>query len=428
MMDSNIILNSDSYKVAHWNLFPPDMTHAYYYFEARTPGHQMHFCLIKYMLKKYLAGVPQKVFIRQLWDYIVEKHGGRLPLKIKAMKEGTVAASSNVMFTVENTDPNCYWLPGYVESILVRMWYPITVATNSSKTKKVIEEYLNRTSDNTDASYKLHDFGPRGVSSEETAAIGGAAHLLSGFKGTDNLPALKLLKDYYGMDCAGYSIPAGEHSVICSWGKEKEAQSYGNILWKYPTGPVAFPIDSYDMTVALEEHIGESPLREKIINRDGVFVARPDSGNPIDMPLFVLDTLQAKFGSKINSKGYKNLPKYLSAIQGDGINHNTVPLILENLTKHGWATENLAFGSGGGLLQKVSRDDYGFAYKMSAAKIRGKWVDVFKEPKTDDSKKSKRGRLKSVEFSAGYFTTGEAEDDDMPDCLVDSFLNGDVLI
>jgi nicotinamide phosphoribosyltransferase len=152
--------------------------------------------------------VPSVPFNEEGWRYILEKHCGHLPIKIKAIEEGTLVPVKNVLFSVENTDPQCYWLVGYLETLLVQVWYPSTVATFSHEMKKLIRLNLIETADSTESlPFKLHDFGFRGVSSVESAGIGGCAHLVN-FLGTDTIQALVVAKQFYDSNCAGYSVPA----------------------------------------------------------------------------------------------------------------------------------------------------------------------------------------------------------------------------
>ncbi len=334
--------------------------------------------------------MPKGTFNREGWEYILKVHNGHLPLKIKALKEGLEYPTGIPLFTVENTDPNCYWLTNFVESLLLQVWYPTTVATQSRHVRKIILNFLEKTGDPNLIDFKLHDFGFRGASSSETAAIGGAAHLLS-FKGTDTLPALSFINQYYPtLFMPGFSIPAAEHSTITSWGKSNELEAYKNMLNQYPEGIVAVVSDSYNIYEACEKLWGEE-LKESILNRNGTLVIRPDSGDPITVLKKVFKILGEKFGYTINEKTYKVLPPQIRVIQGDGVNPMSIIEILTSLEKEGWSADNISFGMGGALLQKVDRDTQKFAFKCSCAVIDGKEIDVFKDPVTDSGKKSKTG-------------------------------------
>ena len=297
-MNKNLILLSDSYKVTHFLQYPPNTQVIYSYFESREGKFPATvFFGLQYYLKEYLEGnvITQenideasklfklhfgndKLFNYEGWKYILDTYEGKLPVSIKAVPEGLLIPTSNVLMTIENTDPKCYWLTNYLETLLVQVWYGTTVATLSYYMKQMFLDYLERTGDPSLISFKLHDFGFRGVSSVESASVGGAAHLVN-FMGTDTMAALTLARKYYKADMPGFSIPAAEHSTITSWGKENEALAMENMLDKYPEGLVAVVSDSYDIYRACEIIWG-TLLKEKVLNRNGTLIIRPDSGNP----------------------------------------------------------------------------------------------------------------------------------------------------
>ncbi|XP_076469668.1 nicotinamide phosphoribosyltransferase-like [Babylonia areolata] len=420
----NILLLTDSYKVTHHYQYPQNTTVVSSYFESRGGKFSSTvFFGLQYILKRFLTGpiitkekiqeakelyeahFHKDVFNEEGWTYILEHHRGYLPLRIKAVPEGTVVPVKNVLFTVENTDPKCFWLTNYFETLLVQVWYPMTVATNSRAQKEIIARYLDETADNLDAlPFKLHDFGFRGSTSVEAAGIGGVAHLVN-FKGTDTIAAISTARAFYGCPMAGHSIPAAEHSTITTWGKDGESEAFKNMLTKFPTGFVAVVSDSYDLWNACENVWGKE-LKDLIVSRKekGTLVVRPDSGDPPEVVVKVLNILGNKFGTDTNSKGYKMLPSYIRVIQGDGISYETLGAILDNMKKHKWSADNLTFGSGGALLQRLDRDTQKCAYKCSYAVIDGKEVNVFKDPITDKAKTSKKGRL-TLEYQDGKFTT-----------------------
>src|ERR1019366_4331393 len=168
-------------------------------------------------------------------------------------------------------------------------------------------------------------------------------------------------------------------------------------------GLIAVVSDSYDLEHAVRELWGEK-LREQVMRRDGVVVIRPDSGNPRDVVLQVLGWLGEKFGYETNQKGYRVLCPKVRVIQGDGVNYYTIQDTLATMAKAGWAAENVAFGMGGALLQQLNRDTQQFAIKCSSVTVDGEERAVWKSPKGDASKASKRGRLAlgwdGVEFHA----------------------------
>ncbi|CAK0862398.1 unnamed protein product [Prorocentrum cordatum] len=376
-------------------------------------------------------GYDPKLFNRAGWEHIVSKHGGCLPVSIKAVPEGTVLPYKNVLFTMENTDPECYWLTNYLESLLVQVWYPTTVCSQGRAMKKIITKYLRETGcggaiDRGSHVLKLHDFGFRGVSSVESAGLGGGAHLVN-FRGTDTLAALTMLKEFYSEPCAGSSIPASEHSTMTTWGREGELDAMRNMLQKYPTGFVACVSDSYNIFDACSNIWGDA-LRATIENREGTLVVRPDSGELPKTVLEVLQVLENKFGSTTTHTGHRLLPPYIRVIQGDGVDIESLEKTLKEMRKEMWAADNLAFGSGGALLQKMHRDTQKCAFKCSYALINGKDVDVVKDPITDRGKRSKKGRL-TLELVDGTWTTvTEGNGDPNYDHLVEVFRDGRLLV
>ena len=297
---------------------------------------------------------------------------------------------------VVNTDPKLPWLTSYMETALLRaVWFPTTIATLSYSIKEIIRGYLEATSDNVEAQlpFKLHDFGARGTSSEESAILGGMAHLVN-FQGTDTISGIMGARRYYGADMAGFSIPASEHSTMTSWQREGERDAYANMITQFGGKGKIFAVvsDSYDIYNAVSNIWGKE-LKEQVKKSGATLVIRPDSGEPKEIVLEVIKRVYAEFGGYKNSKGYIVLDDSVRIIQGDGVNKQAIKEILEILKNEGFSAENIAFGMGGGLLQAVGRDDFRFAMKASAICVDGEWRDVYKDPITDSGKRSKRGRL-----------------------------------
>ncbi len=404
----NILLNTDSYKVSMFKQYPVGTTGVYSYIESRGGRYDRTvFFGLQAFIKEYLIdpitqadidiadeiltahGEP---FNRAGWEYILRVHGGRLPVIIRAVPEGTVVPVKNVLATIENTDPECYWLTTYLETALLRaIWYPTTVATQSWTIKRVILDYLERTGDPATIDFKLHDFGARGVSSLESAAIGGASHLVN-FMGSDTISGVMYAREYYNAGVAGFSIPAAEHSTITSWGRDSEVKAYANMLAQFakPGSIVAVVSDSYDIFNAASKLWGEE-LKQQVIDSGATVVIRPDSGDPLTVNQQLIEILGQKFGYTVNSKGFKVLNN-VRLIQGDGVNELTIRSILGGFMAMGWSADNIAFGMGGALLQQVDRDTQKFAMKCSAVEIgEGNWINVQKDPITDPGKKSKTG-------------------------------------
>ena len=449
-MTHNIILQSDSYKYSQKPQYPAGTEYVSSYIESRGGETISVFFGAQALVKEYLVGevvTTAKIdeaeaivtahgepFYREPWDIIVEEFNGRLPVVIEAVAEGTVMPTSQVQLQITNTDPRFAWLPGFLETMILRgIWYPSTVATKSRKLKVAIARALATTSDIPVADqigFKLHDFGARGASSSETAMLGGMAHLVN-FMGTDTVEGLIGARRYYGADMPGFSIPASEHSTITSWGRENEKAAFENMIDLFGgEGKIyACVSDSYNIYNAVKMW-GE--LKDKIIAKGGTLVVRPDSGDPLTVPVEVVELLMEEFGYEVNSKGFKVLPPCVRVIQGDGINEDSLQGIIDNMIAKGLSIDNIAFGMGGGLLQAWDRDTLKYAMKASAIKYAtGDWVEVFKDP-VHGGKTSKKGRLGLVYQcgvgSCGYSTVPEDIAAKKGNQLRPIFRNGELLV
>lgn len=458
-------MKGDSYKLSHHKQYEEGTTKIYSYLESRGgdyPG--TIFFGLQYYLKEYLN---QTVTVDNLaeaspfafkhfggreilnykgWEYIVDKLKGKLPILIKAVPEGTYVPTGNVLMTIENTDPECYWLTNFVETLLMKIWYPITIATNSFFCKRTLKESLERTGNPVGLDFMLHDFGYRGVSSEETAALGGMAHLTS-FKGTDTLAGILCAMQHYNSDVCGFSVPASEHSTMTAWGKDREDLAIMNMIESYPEGIVSVVGDSYDI-YSFCTRISKDPIKKAILERQGTFVVRPDSGDPLEVLNRVFDILWEGFGGTYNDKHYKVLDPHIRVIQGDGIDAAMIGSILKMLEAKKFSAENIVFGSGGGLLQKFDRDTCKFAIKASYGEKditdpRKKENTVYtstvvpfniqKNPITSSGKKSKAGMLKlAPSIQNGFITMSSAECtphmfNSYANMLVPVYQNGEIL-
>ena len=443
----NILLLVDSYKAGHDKCYNPKVDKVYSYLEARGGRFpKTVFFGLQYFLKKYLMGqvvTKEKIdqaedfwakhfgrtdyFDRKLWDNIVEKYNGYLPILIKAVPEGTLLPVKNVLITIENTGgKDTRWLVNFVETLLVEVWYPTVIATQSYYIKQDILGYLERTGNPTEINFKCHDFAFRGVTCPEQAGLGAAAHLVS-FMGTDTVRGIQILQKYYDAEMCGYSIPATEHSVMCSFGRDGELLACENFLDKFPEGLIACVSDTYDIYNCCE-HIWGGVLKDKVMARKGTLVVRPDSGDYLEIVPKVLDILWNKFGGTVNNKGFKVLDSHVRVIQGDGMNPFTINKLYDRLEALKWSADNLAVGSGGGLLMQVNRDTTETAFKASAVFIDGKWVDVWKDPVTGSGKKSKRGRLALAYCGNSFITVREEDCVFSDDVLHTVFENGKLLV
>ena len=430
MIENNICLLTDSYKVTHHRFYPENTEKIYSYLECRVGSefNKTIFYGLQYIIKKYLEGevvtqekvdqvnnlikahIGEDIFNYDGWMYIANELDGKLPIEIKAVDEGTPVEVGNVLMTVENTDKQCYWLPNYLESLLLQVWYPSTVATLSAEVRKLCNFYLDVTgSSKENLDFMLHDFGYRGATSTESAKLCGSAHLIS-FKGTDTIPALIIPENYYNDNTIyGLSVQATEHSVMTSLGEEGEIKQAINVIDKAKDGILSIVIDSYNYKEFLKQaSIKGNKLNAKIIEflektEGNKVVFRPDSGEPVSTTLDCLKILGEGFGTTKTIEGYKIFAKNIGLLWGDGLNYHKIRDILFGMKSNGWAAQNIIFGMGGGLHSSVNRDTQRNAFKCSAQLRDGTWYDIFKNP-LDSSKKSKTGRLKLVKEN-NYFKT-----------------------
>ena len=346
-------------------------------------------------------------------EHIEKLHDlGYLPIRIKALEEGTLCPMRVPMLTIENTKSEFFWLVNFLETILCNVtWGAMTSATIAYQYKKVLTEYAKKTSDIEGfVNWQGHDFSMRGMFGLEAALISGAGHLTS-FTGTDTIPAIDFLEHYYGADSdkelIGGSVPATEHSVMCLGGEGTELETYRRLMTQvYPAGIVSIVSDTWDYWAVLENII--KTLKPEIMARNGKVVIRPDSGVPEDIicgnPNAVpgspeykgsIEILWDIFGGEVNSKGYKQLDSHIGLIYGDSITLDRCKEICKRLEQKGFASTNIVLGIGSYTYQHVTRDTFGFAMKSTYGIISGKPCEIFKAPKTDNGiKNSAKGLLR----------------------------------
>lgn len=414
-MTDNIMLKTDSYKVNHWAMIPPGTEIVHSYLEAREGSEydEIVFFGLQYLINEHLAKpvtyddvsyakriidahMGPGVFNVDGWNEIVSKYNGFLPVTINSVPEGSIVSPGEPILTVSNNGgESTAWTVGYIESLIVQLWYPMSVATKSRHIKKMIADSLLRTTGSVEGlDFKLHDFGFRGATTAEAGGIGGAAHLVN-FLGTDTILGMDVaLKHYYAdVENVGKSVRATEHSVMTAEGREGEFDVVQRLLDNNPDGILATVIDSYDYTNYIEM-IG-TRFKEQVLARDGVLTLRPDSVShihqtPAEQMVYLQDRLWELFDGTVNSRGFKVLNPKVALLWGDGIDIEGIRDILEASEAAGFATSNFLFGMGGALLQKVNRDTLNIAFKCSAQFRDGEWVDVFKDP-LGGTKSSKAG-------------------------------------
>lgn len=362
--------------------------------------------------------------IEDLWDLQY------LPIEIKALPEGSLCPIGVPCLTIQNTEPKFFWLTNYLETLLSNiLWKPMTSATTAYMYRKEFERHAELTGSPKDfIGWQGHDFSFRGMSGIEDACMSGGGHLLS-FNGTDTVPAIAWLREYYPSDqFVGGSVPATEHSVMCMGGDgEGEFETFKRLITEtYPTGIISIVSDTWDFWKVMTDYLPR--LKDEILARDGRVVIRPDSGDPADIlcgvtlknPLSskhisyqdakdlgweinvsefqykgAYELLWDTFGGEVNQQGYKVLNPKVGMIYGDSINYNRQRDILSRLEMKGFTASNLVLGIGSFTYEFVTRDTYGFAMKATWGQVNGEGKDIYKDPKTDDGmKKSARGLLK----------------------------------
>lgn len=342
-----------------------------------------------------------------------------LPLRIKALPEGSIVPVGVPVLTVVNTHPAFFWLTNYIETMLsAALWKPITSATTAFEYRKLVDSYALKTLGDREGvtDFQCHDFSFRGMSGLFDAVMSGMAHLTC-FYGTDTIPAINGVIDFYGAESsqAGFSVPATEHSVMCMGEQSGELQTFRRLIEDiYPTGIVSIVSDTWDFWKVIGDYLPK--LRSHIMNRDGKVVIRPDSGDPVKIicgdPMAEVGSLEHKgavealwdtFGGAYSRKHFKVLDEHIGLIYGDSITIQRAEEILRGLYAKGFASNNIVFGVGSYTYQHVTRDNYGFAMKATSGVVNGKRRDIFKAPKTDDGgKHSARGLLR-VERENGKY-------------------------
>lgn len=442
----NRVLDTDSYKPSHAFQYPEGLAFLRAYLCSRGGRYNLvqWVGLQPIIIDNFLEPIQRweveearaflgkhgEPFPYEGWMRVVEFHKGRIPLRIRALPEGSLVPTGVPLMIVENTDPQLPWLVSWFETMLMRVWYPTTVATKSYHCKKVILDALIKSSDDPlgELPFKLHDFGGRGVSSRESAGLGGMAHLVN-FMGSDTIEGVRYANHYYDIDMAGFSIPAAEHSTMVIEGKEGQINCARRVL-KLINPAAGFPLaacvsDGFDVFEMVETWTDPDGLLEDVKATGGKLVVRPDSGNPSEVNVKILQIFDRKGQMHKNLKGYKVLEKYFGLIQGDGNQWEDDIAAVENaLMSHGYSASNIAFGMGGGLLQLVNRDTQKFKYMTSLATYAdGREVPVAKDPVTDPGKRSRAGRVDTV-FREGRFqiVDGDQRDSAMQDVYLDGTL------
>ncbi|XP_049528288.1 nicotinamide phosphoribosyltransferase [Dermacentor silvarum] len=446
----NVILLTDSSRVCHYLQYPEGTTFIYSYFESIGSKYDKTlFFGLQYVLKKWMVGpvitvkkindakeffrmhFNQELFNESGWMHIVEQHDGHLPLSIRAVPEGSLIPTRNVLFTVENTDPEVPWLTGWFQTLFMQTWYPTTVATNAWHYKEIMARYLLDTCGSTASiPYQLHDFGSGGASSVESAAIGGAAHLVN-FLSSDNIAGIRLVHQYYGLPMAGYSYPSTEHSTMTPWGPAGESAACRQAMHAFPSGPASVASDTYHAANCCE-HVWGQDLRHLVEARaelyGGMLIVRLQSGDPPEIIVEVLEILGRHYSVTVNSLGFRELPPYVRLMHSDGMTLEMAEAVLANAKAHRWSAQNVLLASDGTLMRDPRGPAQRFAFQCSAAIVGGHEKEVHRNPMTDTGLSSKKGRLTLQHSVSGYTTVEHGQGNPEEDCLVHVFKDGHLLV
>lgn len=444
-MKTNPLLLTDYYKVGHVFQYPAGTTLVYSNLtprKSRLEGvEEMVFFGLQYFIKEYLLDYFSKNFFEQpkekvladykrriasslgnhlpSYDHIEKLHDlGYLPVEIKALPEGSKVPMRVPCLTIVNTKPEFYWVTNFLETLLSAViWQPCTSATIAFEFRTLLDKYAKETGMPADfVQWQGHDFSFRGMSSLESAVTSGMGHLLS-FTGTDTIPAIEALEQYYGADAdkelIGGSVAATEHSVMCSGDKDGELATFRRLITEvYPEGIVSIVSDTWDLWKVCTEYL--SALKETVLSRNGKVVIRPDSGDPVKILCGdpgaatetarkgVVELLWDIFGGTVTSTGYKLLDPHIGAIYGDSINLQRAEAICEGLKQKGFASQ-VVFGVGSYTYQYNTRDTFGIAMKATYVEVNGEGRNIFKDPVTDDgTKKSATGLLQVLKENGKY--------------------------
>lgn len=435
----------DFYKTDHRRQYPAGTTEVYSNFTSRSGklgkvlkenyDNKISFFGLQYFLQDFLINAWNDHFFSQPKQEVVARYKrrmdtslgkdsidtshiaalhdlGYMPLKIKALPEGMRVPIGIPVFTIVNTHPDFFWLTNYIETVISSyLWKPCTSASTAFEYKKLLTDYAVKTGSPKEfVQFQAHDFSFRGMSALQDAALSGAGHLTA-FWGTDTVPAIDLVEDYYNANAekemVGCSVLATEHSVMCMGMKDGELATFKRLITElYPNGIVSIVSDTWDFWRVVTEYT--VTLKNEIMARNGKLVIRPDSGDPVkivtgdpDAPVGTpehkgaIKCLWDVFGGTKTDRGYKVLDSHIGLIYGDSITLERAQAILKKLEEDGFASSNVVFGVGSYTYQYVTRDNFGFAMKATSGVVNGERRDIFKDPKTDSgTKKSAKGLLR----------------------------------
>ena len=493
------ILLTDGYKLGHHFQYPKGTEMVYSnwtprsckYFHEASEGTVVFG--IQYLVKEYLIkqfnenffNLPKEQAIKEFHDRVDNFVGisnvgikhiealydlGYLPIEIKALPEGSVCPIRVPMMTIKNTLPEFFWLTNYLETLISSvLWLPCTSATSARLYKKELKRHAKRTSFPGDVNigFACHDFSMRGMAGIEAAIVSGMAHMTS-FCGSETIPAIRAIEEYYNADSSkelvAATVPATEHSVMCAGGKEDELETFRRLICEvYPNGIVSIVSDTWDFWQVVEDFLPK--LKKEIMARDGRVVIRPDSGDPVDIicglrtnPHFNTRIVEGRyyccyapfdidseyveisegqyygayymlgkiFGWNTTDTGFRYPSTKIGLLYGDSITLERQKQIYLRLENASMAACNLVLGVGSYTYQFKSRDSLGFAVKATACVINGELKEIFKQPKTDDgTKNSLKGLIKVELTDNAYVAIDQVSiEEEKTGCLETVFKDG----
>lgn len=496
------ILLTDGYKLGHHFQYPKGTEMVYSnwtprsckYFPEASEGSVVFG--IQYLVKEYLIkqfnenffNLPKEQAIKEFHDRVDKFVGisnvgiehiealhdlGYLPIEIKALPEGSVCPIRVPMMTIKNTLPEFFWLTNYLETLISSvLWLPCTSATSARLYKKELKRHAKRTSfpEDVNIGFACHDFSMRGMAGIEAAIVSGMAHMTS-FCGSETIPAIRAVEEYYNADSSkelvAATVPATEHSVMCAGGKEDELETFRRLICEvYPNGIVSIVSDTWDFWQVVEDFLPK--LKKEIIARDGRVVIRPDSGDPVDIicglrtnPHFNTRIVEGRyyccyapfdidseyveisegqyygayymlgktFGWNTTDTGFRYPSTKVGLLYGDSITLERQKQIYMRLEGASMAACNLVLGVGSFTYQFKSRDSLGFAVKATACKINGELKEIFKQPKTDDGTKNSLKGLIAIYEENGTYVAKDciSEAEEMTGALEPVFVNGSLV-
>lgn len=432
-MNTNPMLLIDFYKAVHAEMLPKGITKSVSYFTPRMSRVKRWDKVVMFSLqgfiKTYLIDYFNKEFFNKSFPIVMADYKrimnatlgeeaynikkieklhilGYLPIEIVSLPEGTLVPMHVPMFGITNTHPDFAWLPQALESLIsAEMWHPMIAATVGYTYRQIVNEYYDKTcDDNISRAKALGSFDFRGEECLQSAIKAGAGWCLS-FLNTATVPTIPYLEQMYNCDCTkepvAFGSPSTEHSVMCSnYAVDGDEETFlRRVLTEiYPNTSFSCVCDSYDYWNVVDNILPK--LKKEIMEHNGCFLVRGDSGNPVEVVTKTVFKLWEHFGGTINSKGYKVLDLHVKAIYGDSITVQRCEEIYKILMENGFACSNVALGVGSfsfqcieedSILKPFTRDTFSSCIKATYCEIDGKPYPIFKNPKEGGFKKSQKG-------------------------------------